>query len=157
MKKFKFYSGFSLIEILLVISILAIISTSIFMWFSTYQRQTETESASKMIISSLRDAQSRSTSGKDFMKWGVFFDDTSNKFILFRDEGGYAGASLKEETYLSKYVEFDSDSLMGGCNEIIFEKIHGETSQNCTIKIVDKSSNANFIDITITSSGLISN
>lgn len=157
MKISKSYSGFSLIEILLVVSILAIISTSAFIWFSNYQRQTEIESASKMIISSLRDAQSRSISGKDFMKWGIFFDGTGNKFILFRDEGGYAGATIKEETYLSSYVEFDSASLSGGCNEIIFEKINGATAQNCTIKIIDKSDNANFSGITITSSGLISN
>jgi prepilin-type N-terminal cleavage/methylation domain-containing protein len=157
MKKSKSYSGFSLIEILLVISILVIISTSVFLWFANYQRQTEIESASKMIMSSLRDARSRSTSGKDFMKWGVFFDGANNKFILFRDEGGYAGATVKEETYLSKYVEFDSASLSGGCNEIIFEKINGATAQNCAIKIADKSNASNFIDITITSSGLISN
>lgn len=157
MKTFKSYSGFSLIEILLVISILAIISTSVFIWFSNYQRQTEIESASKMIIGSLRDAQSRSISGKDFMGWGIFFDDTNNKFILFRDEGGYAGASVKEETYLSSYVEFDGNSLSGGCNEIIFEKISGAAAQNCAIKIVDKSNSSNFIDITITGSGLIGN
>ncbi len=157
MKTSKSYSGFSLIEILLVISILAIISTSVFIWFSSYQRQTEIESASKMIISSLRDAQSRSISGKDFMKWGIFFDDTNNKFILFRDEGGYAGASVKEETYLSSYVEFDSNSLSDGCNEIIFEKINGATAQNCAIKIIDKSDDSNFIGITITGSGLIGN
>lgn len=157
MKTSKFCLGFSLIEILLVISILAIISTSVFIWFSNYQRQAEIESASKMIISSLRDAQSRSISGKDFKKWGIFFDDTNNKFILFRDEGGYAGATIKEETYLSSYVEFDSNSLSDGCNEIIFEKINGDTAQNCAIKIIDKSNGANFIGITITSSGLISN
>jgi prepilin-type N-terminal cleavage/methylation domain-containing protein len=157
MRIYKSYSGFSLIEILLVISILAIISASVFLWFSNYQRQTETESASKMIISSLRDAQSRSISGKDFMRWGIFFDDTDNKFILFRDEGGYASATVKEETYLSKYVQFDSASLLGGCNEIIFEKINGATAQSCAIKIVDKSNYSNFINIIITSSGLISN
>lgn len=156
MKISKSCSGFSLIEILLTLSILAIISASIFIWFSNYQRQAEMESASKMIVNSLRDARSRSICGKDFMRWGIFFDGANNKFILFRDEGGYAGATVKEENYLSNYVKFDGSSLLGGCNEIIFEKINGATAQNCIIKIIDKSDSANFIDITITDSGLIS-
>ena len=153
MKTSKSYHGFSLIEILLVISIISIISASAFTWFSSYQRQTEIESASRIITSSLRDAQSRSTSGKDFKKWGVSFEDSNNKFILFRDNSGVMEA--REENFLSSFVSIKSD-FTPGCNKIIFDNINGSTSQNCTIRISDKSNNSNFVDITVTSFGLIS-
>ena len=150
--------GFSLIEILISISILAVISSSAFIWFVSYQRQTELDSASKIIRSALRDAQSRSISGKDNKRWGVLVDNSNNKFVLFRDEGsGYATATIKEENYLSQFLKIDENSLAGGCDEIIFINSKGNTAQNCVIKIVDLSNVNNFRNISITSVGLIDN
>ena len=150
--------GFSLIEILISISILAVISSSAFIWFVSYQRQTELDSASKIIRSALRDAQSRSISGKDNKKWGVLFDSGNNKFVLFRDEGsGYATATIKEENYLSQFLKIDENSLAEGCDEVIFINSKGNTAQNCVIKIVDLSNANNFRNISITSVGLIDN
>ena len=155
---YKNRKGFSLIEIIISISILAIISSSAFVWFINYQRQTELDSVSKIIISVLRDAQSRSTSGRDNKKWGVLFDNSNNKLILFRDEGfGYATATIKEENYLSQFIKIDESSLAEGCNEIIFINSKGNTAKNCVIKIVDLGNDNNFINISITSLGLISN
>ena len=155
---YKNRKGFSLIEIIISISILAIISSSAFVWFINYQRQTELDSVSKIIISVLRDAQSRSTSGTDNKKWGVLFDNSNNKLILFRDEGfGYATATIKEENYLSQFIKIDESSLAEGCNEIIFINSKGNTAKNCVIKIVDLGNDNNFINISITSLGLISN
>ena len=155
---YKNRKGFSLIEIIISISILAIISSSAFVWFVSYQRQTELDSVSKIIISVLRDAQSRSTSGTDNKKWGVLFDNSNNKLILFRDEGfGYATATIKEENYLSQFIKIDESSLAEGCNEIIFINSKGNTAKNCVIKIVDLGNDNNFINISITSLGLISN
>ena len=154
---YKNRKGFSLIEIIISISILAIISSSAFVWFINYQRQTELDSVSKIIISVLRDAQSRSTSGTDNKKWGVLFDNSNNKLILFRDEGfGYATATIKEENYLSQFIKIDESSLAEGCNEIIFINSKGNTAKNCVIKIVDLGNDNNFINISITSLGLIS-
>ncbi|MDF1498117.1 MAG: prepilin-type N-terminal cleavage/methylation domain-containing protein [Patescibacteria group bacterium] len=151
------YFGFSLIEIIITISILALMSSGTYIWFASYQRQAELDSGAKTIVTSLRDAQSRSISGNDFKEWGIFFDDTNNKFILFRDEGsGYAGASIKEENYLSSFIIFDSTSLAGGCNEIIFKKPKGNTNQTCSIKITDTNGNS-FRNISVSSLGLISN
>lgn len=153
MKTSKPLSGFSLIEILLVISTLAILSTSTFIWFAGYQRQTEVSSAAKKIISSLRDAQSRSISGKDFKKWGVLFEDTNNKFILFSDNEGVM--EITEEFFLSSFITLESN-FTAGCDKIIFEKNKGSTTQDCLIRVSDAGNETSFIEITITSFGLIS-
>ncbi len=151
-------SGFSLIELLLVMAILAILSTGVAIWFLGYQRQAEIDSGSKMIVGALRDAQSRSISGKDFKRWGVYFDAAGNKFILFAEKAegqGFSTAEVKEENYLSNFVKFGSISLNGGGSEIIFNKPGGDSSQFGTIRIEEASNSANFQDITVNQLGKI--
>lgn len=148
--------GFSLIELLLVMAILAILSSGVAIWFFGYQRQVELNSVSKMIVDTLRDAQSRSISGKDFAKWGVYFDTIGNKFILFRDDGtGYSGAAVKEENYLTSFVKIGSVSLAGGGNEIIFNNLGGGTAQYGIIRIKQSDDTAGFKDIIVTEMGKI--
>jgi len=85
---------------MITIAIVAIFASGAAIWFLGYQRQAELDSAAKNIINTLRDAQARSVSGKDFKAWGVCFDIGGNKYILFRDDGaGCAGAAVKEESF----------------------------------------------------------
>ena len=154
-RKFKNNRGFSLLEIILVIFIIAILSASVMIWFFNYQRQVELDSGAKMIVNILRDAQSRSMSGKDFKLWGVYFDSINNKAVLFRnDSGGYAGAIAKEDNVLSIAIKINGESLAGGCNEIIFNN-RGYAAQNCTIKIEEAANSGNFKNIIITQLGRI--
>lgn len=148
--------GFSLIELLLIMAILAILSSGAAIWFFGYQRQVEVNSVSKMIVDTLRDAQSRSISGKDFAKWGVYFDAMGNRFILFRDDGtGYSGAAVKEENYLSSFVKIGNVSLAGGGNEIIFNNPGGGTAQYGTVRIEQSNDSASFKNVIVTSLGKI--
>lgn len=120
------FRGFSLIELLITIAIIAVLATGAAIWFFGYQRQAELDSAAKNIINTLREAQARSVSGKDFKAWGVCFDMNNNKFILFRDDGaGCAGAIVKEENYLSSLVKISAITLDGGGSEIIFNRLNG--------------------------------
>lgn len=158
MKTFREENGLTFIEIILSLTILAILSSTAFVWFLDYYRQTELDSSAKSIVNILRKAQSNSTSGKDFKNWGAYFDDANNKLVLFRDEGsGYGnggGIAVKEENYLSSLITISSISLNGGGKEIIFNGPRGETLQYGIVRIED-SQNGNFKDITITQLGLI--
>lgn len=153
--KIKDNAGFSLLEIILVIFIIAVLSSSAIVWFLGYRRQIELDSGAKMIADILRDAQSRSASGKDFKSWGVYFDSANNKAVLFRDDGGgYASAGIKEENNLSSATKINSESLAGGCNEIIFNN-QGAAVRDCTIKIEEANNSNNFKNIIITPLGRI--
>lgn len=121
-----------------------------------YQRQADLDSTAKMAVDALRDAQSRSASGKDFKRWGVYFDSAGNKFVLFRDDGtGYGGATIKEENFLSSFARIGNISINGGGQEIIFNNPNGDTSQYGTIRIEQANNSANFKDIIVTSLGKI--
>lgn len=173
-------NGFSLIELMLVMAILAILSSGVAIWFFGYQRQVEIDSVSKMIVDTLRDAQSRSISGKDFKPWGVCFDAIDNKFILFRNDcnnngamdngetgvdcgGGGCfdcdskcnGVAVKEENYLSSFVKIGNVSLFGGGNKIIFNNLGGGAAQYGTVRIEQSNNSSGFKDIIITELGKI--
>ncbi len=157
-------SGFSLIEILLVMAILAILSSGAFMWLGGYRNATEVDSASKSIVSALRTAQSFAVSGKDSKNWGVYFDAAGNKFTLFRDEGdGFDGTgpnlvAEKEENFLSSFIKIKSISLAGNgiSKGAIFSKTKGETAQNGTILIEGTNESNICKKIQIDPSGLVS-
>jgi len=144
-------------------SILAILSGGIVVWFMGYQRQAELDSTSKMIVDTLRDAQSRSIGGKDFKMWGVCFDAPGGRFILFRDDGAADcfSEAVKEENYLSSFVKIGmlcpitGVCLNGGGNEIIFNNLGGGTAQYGIIRIEQSDDSAGFKDIIVTEIGKI--
>ncbi len=155
--------GFSLIELMITIAIIAIFSSGAVIWFFGYQRQAELDSAAKNIVNTLRDAQARSVSGKDFKPWGVYFDISGSKYVLFRNEGGgYAAAAVKEENYLSSFVKISAVTLNGGGNEIIFNKSAGDTAQfgsangnNTAVKLEQSGASGNYKNIIVTGLGKI--
>lgn len=180
MNKSNINSGFSLLELIIVMAILAILSSGIAIWFFGYQRRAEVDSASKMMVDTLRDAQSRSIGGKDFKPWGVCFSAIDNKFVLFRDDcnsngiadngeagtdcgGGGCfdcdlkcnGVSVKEENYLSSFAKIGSVSLFGGGNKVIFNKLSGGAAQFGTVRIEQANDSASFKNITVTELGKI--
>lgn len=165
-------SGFSLIELIIVIAILALFSSGVMIWFFGYQREAELGAAAKTIVNTLRDAQSRSINGQDFKSWGVYFDNLNNKFVLFRnDGGGFASSAMKEENYLSSFVKIGNICLPeatrgvclnGGGKEIIFNLPKGDTSQygtfggNTTAIRIELANSGNiFKDIIVTPLGKI--
>lgn len=132
-------------------------ASGVMIWFIGYQRQAEVDSSSKMIAETLREAQARTISGKDFKRWGVYFDDVSNKFILFAEKAegeGFATAEVKEENYLPSTARIGNISLGGG-NEIIFNKPAGSAAQYGTVRVVDAGNANNFRDIIVTQLGKI--
>ena len=155
--------GFSLIELIISVAILAVFSSGIVIWFLGYQRQSELDSTAKMIVGTLRDAESRSMSGKDFKNWGVYFDAAGNKYVLFRDDGGgYATSTVREENYISSFSRISSVTLNGGGNEVIFNKAGGDTNQygnangnNTAVKIEQSGVSGNYTNIIISPIGRI--
>lgn len=172
--------GFTLLELMLVIAILAVLSVGAVLSFFSYQTQTEIDSAAKNVVNALRDAQSRAMSGKDFKAWGVCFDISGNKVVLFRNDcnlngimdngeigidcggGGCfdcnetcSGVSVKEESYLSSFVKINSVSFAGGGNKVIFSALEGSVAQYGTIQLEGVGSSSNHKNVTITNIGKI--
>lgn len=145
--------GFSLIELLISIAILAIFASSVSLWLGGYRKSADLDSSSKIIISSLRSVQAKALAGNEAKNWGVSFDQANNKISTFNDDGSVK-TTIKED-YLPDTITINSDSILGGCNEIIFLRPNGESLRNCTIRIEDRADPGTYKDITVKTSGFV--
>lgn len=134
MKKYK-NKGISVIEILIVVSIIAVISAIIIPGFSEFRNQQELKNTTEDVLSLLNEARNNTISSKNSTTYGVHFE--SDKAVLF--QGIYVFNSPS-----NKQINFDSPiaiplsggiNLSGGGSDVLFSRITGDTEQDGNIVI----------------------
>jgi prepilin-type N-terminal cleavage/methylation domain-containing protein len=148
-------SGFTLLEVLIVVAILgAIVAVTTGMYLN-FSKDTELETSAKEIIYELQTVRSRSMTGENGLKWGInFVNDTDDYYQIFSTPTDYASASMSVDTtkYLQNNLTF-TDPLPATSSVVLFNKISGSIDAEKTITI--SSSIAGTRTITITTSGNI--
>jgi prepilin-type N-terminal cleavage/methylation domain-containing protein len=144
--------GFSLIEILVVLGILAILGLISVSFFVFLQKESRLSNVSEEIISVLKVAQSKTLSSQEDSQYGVYFNSavSPHQYILF-----------KGSSYLSRDTAFDEIHLVpditeffqintGGNNEIVFDRLTGSTenSGNISLRLAEDVSKTKVIYIT---------
>lgn len=133
--KIKKNKGISLIEILIVVSIIVIISAIVIPNFSKFHNQQVLQNTTEDVISLLNEARNSTISSKNSNTYGVHFQ--IDKVILF------TGASFTSDPS-NKQVDLDSSvtipvaggiNLNGGGSDIVFARITGDTIEYGTIII----------------------
>ncbi len=114
----KSFSGFTLIEIILVIAIMAIISVSAAPFLSRFLTQNRLEVSTDKVISTIRKTQSYAMSGKDNSIWG--FCKSGNNIRLFK--GSCATPAYNEDFDLSKVT-------ISGLTEVVFTGMSGKRGE----------------------------
>jgi prepilin-type N-terminal cleavage/methylation domain-containing protein len=71
--------GYTLIELLISMAVVAILTAGIVVVYQYFKRDTETESAAQKTIASLRETQGRALSSQDNSNWGVHFGTNSDR------------------------------------------------------------------------------
>lgn len=126
----KTSSGFTLLELLIVMGILAILSTIGTGFYRNFSKGVEIGTANKNIVSELRNARSKSMQGENDLKWGIHFvNGTEDYFELFSTPTDYSSISktVVETTVLPGTVKFKTPTE-GISTDIIFDKIYGSTT-----------------------------
>lgn len=118
--------GFTLIEILIVISMILFLFGLSLPVYQSMMFGSEVENANKILVSTLRRAQTQSTAGLDDSKWGVYV--TSTHVILFKGDT-YA---TRDTTADTSYT-FPAALAVSGPTEIVFTKRYGTPSTTGTI------------------------
>jgi len=137
LKFVKNKNGFSLIELLVVISIIGLMSSVMVANYRSGQRSSDLNAAAQKMVSNIRLAQhyamglKDSGIGDETIGWGVFIDKSTNSYIIFADiietpnhnknrlyDNG-SGSSV-DEKYLSVSLSanISIDSISFGGNEI---------------------------------------
>lgn len=126
-------NGFTLIELILVVSIIAIIAAGSIPFLASFNQRSQGDAVAREVVSALRFAQQKAVASENDSQFGVYFDDPSNEFIIFR--GASYGVNPAEDRVFS-YEDSVTISQGFAGDEVNFEKVTGNTSDAGTINII---------------------
>lgn len=122
-------NGFSLIEIMVVVSVLVLIlSLGLITNLDSYQKYMF-RSENQILVSSLEKVRSESLTNKNQSPHGICFDEIEKRFVLF--EGRAYGTSVNHifiETNPLTTVSSSPDTFFCTKGGIIFSQLSGTTS-----------------------------
>jgi len=118
-------TGFSLVELILVIGILMIIATTASVFNSRWYLQNNLEASKNILVSSLRKAQGYAIAKKNNLTWGVCLTGTTIRMF-----GGSCASPTTKDDYLLPVGVSTS-----GLSTVTFSSLRGEpnTAQNINI------------------------
>ena len=127
-KTILFKKGFSLVEIIIAVSILSILTTMALLSMSDHRDRLLVKTTTDTLISRLEETKTKAQAGKNNEDQGIkIFNDS---YILFSGNSYSSSDSENQEFEISNSVE-----LIFNEDEFTFEKITGEVNNNITIKV----------------------
>lgn len=146
-----FKKGFTLVEMLIVITILAIVCTILVTSLQSFSRHQALERDTESLISLLEQARKDTTDSQNAAQYGVHFTTTSATYFVGPTYS--AGASTNQVMTLNK-MNTMAATLTGGGADVLFNRIIGDTSQNGTV-VITSSATGKTKTVTIYKTGLV--
>ncbi|TSC51864.1 MAG: hypothetical protein LiPW41_811 [Parcubacteria group bacterium LiPW_41] len=146
-------SGFSLLELLLTIAVIAVIGAIGSGFYIQFSRGIELDETAKAIVADLKLARENALAGKNQMKWGIRFTNASQDYYeLFSTPTVYGGVSstIVSTTYLNSVISFDTPTSSTSL-DVVFSKISGNTTSTSIVLRRDTLTKS----INVATSGLI--
>lgn len=150
--KTDYRSGFTLIEVLVAISISLLIISVSFSVFSSFNRDRAMDVGRENIVSMLKIARSNTLASKDDDVYGIHF--ASSTVTLFKGSNYVSSDSNNIVHTFPRFIEISVIDLIGGGSDVIFNRLTGETNQYGTTTLRLISNPTVTIDITIKNTGL---
>lgn len=144
--KLKFLKGFTLIEVMLSLSLLAIIFAMSAPYYQSFQVRNDLDIAQNTIVQSLRRAQVLSQAGDGDMNWGVYVQVGS--IIVFK------GVSyvLRDISY-DEVFDLPASIVSSGIAEVVFSKLYGLPQSIGTVTLTSTANETR--NITINEKGMV--
>lgn len=117
--------GITLVEILVVVGIIAILSSAATPFYSNFILKNNTDIATTTVVNVLRKAQLYSVNYKNNSIWGVC--SSGGNIRLYT--GSCASPVLKEDTSVPPWI------TVSGLNAVTFSKLRGEPSSALNITV----------------------
>ena len=134
----KYENGFSILELLISMAIIAILAAAAGINLVNYYRATALEAASKDIVGELRLAQNRALMSQDGDsnnqgdKWGIRFTNGADDYYETFYGNVYNVASTTQKIYLPPAVVFTLPAV-SSYTDVVFTNITGTTTATSTI------------------------
>jgi len=129
--------GITLVELLLVVTILTILLTISVSVFRFFQRSSDLNNSVDQIVNILRLAQNKTLASEGPDQYGVYFDMTTSpyQYTLFKgNDYSSRDISADEIFKLPSIIEMYNIDFGGG-SEVVFSRITGMTNQAGSISI----------------------
>ncbi|HBB44384.1 MAG: pilus biogenesis protein [Parcubacteria group bacterium GW2011_GWA1_44_13] len=121
-----FHRGFTALEILIVIAILAILLATILPSFTNFRRSSLLNTDTMNLVTLINRARLLSVSSKDDEQYGIHLETT--KAVLFKGDTYDTASSTNEVHVFSTGLTLSGIAISGGGSEILFEKVTGATT-----------------------------
>jgi prepilin-type N-terminal cleavage/methylation domain-containing protein len=125
-------AGFTLVELLIVVAIVAIVAGITFASFNKMRTQQALLGASEQVTTLLNQARAKTLAAEDASRWGVKLASTT--VTLFKGSTYSSSAATNVVVSLTGVTIFAS-SLGGGATQIVFDRLTGKTANYGTITI----------------------
>lgn len=128
--------GFSLIEIIVVISIFVLIIFLSYAGFNSLNKTQIVEKDTEAVVAILEEAKSKTRSSVDSSNYGVYFENGGNRAISFKGTSYNEFDPDNEEFTLSSNISISAVDIEGGGDSVVFERPKGNTVTYGNIAII---------------------
>lgn len=153
LRRGQLHAGYTLIEVLVVLGILATITVAALPAFGTFRSGRDVERDRRAIVAVLRSAQSRAMTGTGDASWGVRF--SGDGYVLYRGPT-YADGMIGNVEYRLAGSTYAATSVFasgaGTTDRVLFEKLRGTTENHGTLTLVGIERT---VEVTVTAAGAI--
>lgn len=130
-------TGFSLLEIVVVLAVLALILAIAMSTYLSNQQLPQLNNATQEIINILRLAQNQTIASKQNSQYGVYFDTSTlpERYVLFKGSSYASRDTAFDQIYtIPVSAEFYQVNT-GGANQVVFDKLTGSTENTGNISL----------------------
>lgn len=152
-RSYSYSRGFTLLEVLLVIAILAVLFTGVGAFYGNYIKIVEFESVGKHMLFDMREARTYAMSGKKGEYWGVHAKNgVDDYYEIYSTPSDYSSGAktIFSTVYLPGGISFTLPAE-GLERDILFSRIFGTT----TPAVLEVAFNNATTTITITQEGFV--
>ncbi len=152
---YKSKTGFTLLELTIVIVILGTISVASIFTVGNYISDAQIDIDTGKIVQILRTAYSNSVSELYGQNWGVHFNEGQNTYTLFAGTD-YTSRVVEHDTVftIDDSLEFYELDFYSGNDYVIFNKNTGHINSDASFTVREKNGNIS-VDILINTYGQI--
>lgn len=139
--------GFTLIEILIVLTIVVLLAAASYPIYSNFYRLSSVEAAKNEVVQNLRIAREYATSSKNNSSAGIYF--FGHEYTIFS-----GGSYLSRDQNYDMNFSINDNMVFGGDLEVVFQKINGQVSEEKDVQIINTVT-SNQVTVEILTSGVI--
>jgi len=115
--------GFTLFEILLIISIIFFLAALVLPISLSFYSNQQMQANGQQILQTLRRAQVKAMAVEADSTFGVYFDNTNKKYILFK---GNSYKEIGRDAQYDEVFELPKTIMISGLLEVVFSKLEGK-------------------------------